>query len=262
MLKYIIVTIIGFTSIVFGTKELTYIAIDGDDTVSSVLEALGEDLSDTKPKLNSASSAQIGEDIIRNGFSKRDGLKKSRRQSKHFVCTSCHNLEREDPDLSLSDPQARLDYVIGKGIPFLQGTTMYGAVNRTSFYNDDYYKKYGDLIEPDDLNLNAQEVATIESALNSSTDQNDAVSLIRSKYLQGSPATFLKPPEDRKVGTGLPGDIDNGKKLYDSSCLHCHYQQRYSFLHLDDNKLSFRYLNNGDQQLADLRSYIRHRALQ
>ncbi len=339
MIKYLIITIIGLTSIVFGTRELTYTSIDSDDTVSRVLEALGEDLSDTKPKLKGKSSAQIGEDIIRNGFSKREGLKKSRRQSKHFVCTSCHNLEREDPNLSISDPQARLDYVIDKGIPFLQGTTLHGAVNRTSFYNDDYYKKYGDLIEPakndirgaiqlcaqecaqgrelkdweiesvlaylwtielkiGDLNLDAEEVATIESALNNSTDQNDAVSLIRSKYLQGSPATFLKPPEDRKIGTGLPGDIDNGKKLYDSSCLHCHYQKRYSFLHLDDNKLSFRYLNNGasgynrhslyqvtrfgtyslygkksympnyteekmsDQQLADLRSYIRHRALQ
>jgi len=148
MIKYLIITIIGLTSIVFGTRELTYTSIDSDDTVSRVLEALGEDLSDTKPKLKGKSSAQIGEDIIRNGFSKREGLKKSRRQSKHFVCTSCHNLEREDPNLSISDPQARLDYVIDKGIPFLQGTTLHGAVNRTSFYNDDYYKKYGDLIEP------------------------------------------------------------------------------------------------------------------
>ena len=339
MLKYLIITIIGLTSIVFGTKELTYTAIDNDDSVSSVLEALGEDLSDTKPRLTDKSSAQIGEDIIRNGFSKRDGLKKSRRQSKHFVCTSCHNLEREDPDLSISDPQARLDYVIDNGMPFLQGTTLYGAVNRTSFYNDDYYKKYGDLIEPakndireaiqlcaqecaqgrelqdweiesvlaylwtielkiDDLNLEASDVATLEAALNNPTDQHDAVGLIKSKYLQGSPATFLTPPEDRTVGTGLPGDVDNGKKIYDSSCLHCHYQKEYSFLHLDDNKLSFKYLENGassysrhslyqvtrygtyslygkksympnyteekmsNQQLADLRAYIRHRALQ
>ena len=339
MLKYIIITIIGLTSIVFGTQELTYTVVDGEDTVSSVLIDLGEDFSDVTPKLDNKSSAQIGEDIIRHGFSKRDGLKKARRQSKHFVCTSCHNLEREDPDLSIADPQARLDYVIDKGLPFLQGTTLYGAVNRTSFYNDDYYKKYGDLIEPakndireaiqlcaqecaqgrelkdweiesvlaylwtielkvSDLELSSNEIATIESEINDPTIQGEAVSLIKSKYLQGSPATFLTPPEDRTVGTGLTGNVDNGKKLYDSSCLHCHYQKKYSFLHLDDNKLSFRYLNNGassysrhslyqvtrygtyslygkrsympnyteekmsDQQLADLRSYIRHRALQ
>jgi mono/diheme cytochrome c family protein len=339
MVKYIIVTIIGLTSIVFGTQELASVSIDGDTTVTSVLEGLGEDYSATKPKLNNMSGVQIGEDIIRNGFSKRDDLKKAKRQSKHFVCTSCHNLEREDPDLSISDPQARLDYVVAKGIPFLQGTTLYGAVNRTSFYNDDYYKKYGDLIEPakndireaiqlcaqecaqgrelkdweiesvlaylwtielkvSDLGLSSDEIETIESALNDPAQQTEAVSLIKSKYLQGSPATFLTPPEDRTVGTGLTGNTKNGKKIYDNSCLHCHYQKKYSFLHLDDNKLSFRYLNNGapsynrhslyqvtrygtyslygkksympnytaekmsDQQLADLRAYIKHRALQ
>ena len=31
-------------------------------------------------------------------------------------------------------------------IPFLQGTALYGAVNRTSFYNGDYEKKYGSLV--------------------------------------------------------------------------------------------------------------------
>ena len=337
MLKYIIISTIGLTSIALGTQES--VVIDDSTTVSTVLEALGEDLSESKPNLKSNSNAQIGEDIIKNGFSKRDGLSKAKRQSKHFVCTSCHNLEKEDPDLSVSDPQARLDYVIGNGMPFLQGTTLYGAVNRTSFYNDDYYKKYGDLIEPakndvreaiqlcaqecaqgreladweiesvlaylwtielkmSDLGLTDEELATIESAMQDPTSQSDAVSLIKSKYLQGSPATFLAPPEDRKVGTGLNGDVDNGKKVYDNSCLHCHYQKKYSFLHLDDNKQSFRYLNNGaesysrhslyqvtrygtyslygkrsympnyteekmsNQQLADLRAYIKHRALQ
>lgn len=340
MLKYIIVSVIGLTSIVFGTQELTSsVTIDGDDSVSSLLEELGEEYSAIRPRLDNMNSAQIGEDIIRNGFSKRDNLKKAKRQSKHFVCTSCHNLEREDPDLSISDPQARLDYVIDKGMPFLQGTTLYGAVNRTSFYNDDYYKKYGDLIDPakndireaiqlcaqecaqgrelkdweiesvlsylwtielkvSDLDLSSDELETIESAINDPAQQEEAANLIKSKYLQGSPATFLTPPEDRIVGTGLNGDVDNGKKLYDNSCLHCHYQKRYSFLHLDDNKLSFKYLNNGassysrhslyqvtrygtyslygkksympnyteekmsDQQLADLRAYIKQRALQ
>ncbi len=58
------------------------------------------------------------------------------------MCTTCHNLEREDPDLRVSDPEARLPYVKKKGIPFLQGTTFRGIVNRESWYNDDYVRKY------------------------------------------------------------------------------------------------------------------------
>ena len=68
------------------------------------------------------------------------------RQSKHFVCVDCHNDRREDPDLLQSDPNARLNYAIQNNIPFLQGTTFHGIVNRRHFYNGDYAKKYGSLI--------------------------------------------------------------------------------------------------------------------
>ena len=75
------------------------------------------------------------------------------KQSKHFVCTSCHNIQKEDPDLSIADPQARLEYARDMELPYLPGTTLYGAVNRTSFYNGDYEKKYGDLVKPARNNL-------------------------------------------------------------------------------------------------------------
>lgn len=339
MLKYIIISIIGLLSLILGSDSKPKESISPEDSVSSVLMALGEDFSDSKPMIKEAISAEIGEDLVRNGFSKRKGLKKARRQSKHFVCTSCHNLEREDPDLSKADPEARLDYVIEKGIPFLQATTLYGVVNRTSFYNGDYDKKYGELVEParndireaiqlcaqecaqgrklkdweqesilaylwtielkmSDLGLSDLEIQSIESAMTNEVLKPEGIKLLKRKYLQGSPATFLAPPEDRKIGTGYSGDVDNGKKVYDSSCLHCHYQKRYSFLHLDDKAMSFKYLNNGaetysrhsiyqvtrygtyskygkksympnytkeklsNQQLADLREYIKYRALQ
>ncbi len=338
MLKYIIISIIGISSLVLGTDKQSVASISPEDTVSSVLTELGEDFSTSQPKIKDAISAEIGEDLVRNGFSKRKGLKKAKRQSKHFVCTSCHNLQREDPDLSVADPQARLDYVIEKGLPFLQATTLYGAVNRTSFYNGDYDKKYGELVEParndireaiqlcaqecaqgrklkdwelesilaylwtielkvSDLELSDLELQSIESAMTNEVLKPEAAKLLKRKYLQGSPATFLTPPEDRKVGTGYSGNADNGKKVYDNSCLHCHYQKRYSFLHLDDNPMSFKYLNNGaetysrhsiyqvtrygtyskygkksympnytkeklsNQQLADLRAYIKYRAI-
>jgi len=38
-----------------------------------------------------------------------------------------------------------LEYCKDNNLPFLQGTTLWGVVNRTSWYNDDYIEKYGDL---------------------------------------------------------------------------------------------------------------------
>ncbi len=97
-------------------------------------------------------SVEMGKNIVLNGFKKTNkGL--ATPQSKHFKCTACHNVKREDPDLSVADPEARLAYAEKMGLPFLQGTTLYGAVNRSSFYNDDYEKKYGDLVKPTRNNL-------------------------------------------------------------------------------------------------------------
>ncbi|NJK82888.1 MAG: hypothetical protein HC912_02805 [Saprospiraceae bacterium] len=66
--------------------------------------------------------------------------KKGAKQSAHFVCTSCHNVERDEPNLSQVDPVAKLAYVVEKRLPFVQGSALYGAVNRTHFYNGDYEK--------------------------------------------------------------------------------------------------------------------------
>lgn len=338
MWKYLIVAscallIVSFSSI----KHPSDITIKDNTSVVAVLESLGEDFSKKKPKFSKNVSAQIGEDLVKNGFSDRPGLKNSRRQSRHFVCTSCHNIEREDPNLAINNPQARLEYVISKGMPYLQATALYGAVNRETYYNGDYYKKYGDLVEParndirgaiqlcaqecaqgrklddweiesilaylwtidlkvSDLSLTDLEMSSVESAVKNSVLRNEGVKLVKSKYIKASAATFLPPPPDRVAGTGYPGDKENGKLIYENSCLHCHYQKRYSFLHLDDNKMSFRHLNNKaetysrhsiyqvvrygtyskygkksympnytaekmtDQQLADLRAYIEYRA--
>ncbi len=123
-------------------KKLT---IDENTPVWSVLEYFGEQspnhlVDPAIPHVN----AEVGKDLIFKGFSKKG--KKAKKQSKHFVCTSCHNFKKEDPDLSKADPQARLEYVAKNNMPFLQATSLYGAVNRTSFYNDDYVKKYGNLV--------------------------------------------------------------------------------------------------------------------
>ena len=251
-------------------------------SVIELLESKGVDYSDKKPNLEIAGvSAEVGEQLFHNGFSQKPNGGKTKRQSKHFVCTSCHNVAKEDPDLSVSDPQARLIYTNERGLPFLQGTTMYGAVNRATYYNGDYQKKYGDLVEPArndirgaielcatecaqgrelkgwelesilaylwTLELNIEDLGLTEKA----ASEMDVES-IQAKYLQGSPATFLPPPSDRKEGSGLIGKSDNGKLIYENSCLHCHYRGEYSFLHLDNSRLSFKHLKR------NISKYSRH----
>lgn len=256
-----------------------------DKTVDEVLRHLGDEplphLVDTSMKWV---SAETGEALVKSGVGQGPGGFNTARQSKHFVCTSCHNVEKEDPDLAVSDPQARLLYVKDKGLPFLQGTTLYGVVNRTKFYNGDYQKKYGDLVyaardnireaiqlcaeecaqgrrlrdwevesilayfwkiglRMEDLVLEEREWADIQKAIAGNGDKEGVIRLIKRKYLAGSPATFVTPPEDRQVGYKLEGDVENGKMIYDLSCLHCHENGRYAFYRLDDSRFSFRHLD-------------------
>lgn len=230
-------------------------------------------------------SAAVGEDIVKYGVSKREGKQKSKRQSKHFVCTSCHNLEREDPDLSISDPDTRLAFTLEKGMPLLPATTLYGAVNRTSFYNGDYEKKYGDLVKParndireaiqlcavecaqgrklhdwevesvlsylwtidlklNDLILTDAERRTVDTAVSGKGMEIDAIQILESKYLKHSPAHFMEPMSRGLNKFNIIGDPQNGQKVYENSCFHCHYQNKYSYFNLDNSKLTFSFLDN------------------
>lgn len=268
--------------------------VDQSTSVAEIEELLGKDFDDKKANLKIKNvSAVIGEDLVKNGFSKRDGKKKARRQSKHFVCTSCHNVKREDPNLAFPTPEARLNYTIKNGLPFLQATTLYGAVNRETYYNGDYEKKYGDLVKParddireaiqlcaiecaqgrklknwelesilaylwtidlkvKDLQMNDTELASVRNAVESGENKATTLKLLDAKYTKLSKATFLTPPKDRKKGVGLVGNPSNGAAIYEASCLHCHYQKRYSFLHLDQQKLSLSHLD------AKADTYNRH----
>lgn len=337
-MKYSFILFIFFLASFFAVEQ-EKASVAEDMSVAEVLKKLGDKTIDHQPNMAlKGVSVENGESIFLSGFSESAKGKKSKKQSKHFVCTSCHNIVPEDPDLSVLDPQTRLEYAAEKGIPFLQGTTMYGAVNRTDFYNGDYYKKYGDLVNKarnnireaiqlcavecaqgrklkhweiesilaylwtldlkmSDLTVSESEYEKLNAAVDNNSNQTDAIQLLKSKYSQASPATFITPPEDRKAGpANITGNPENGKLVYDLSCKHCHKDERYSFYKLDDSQLSFAHLNKhfpkhsrysvyqvgrwgtspipgkgaympqytaermSVQQLEDLRAYVRERA--
>jgi cytochrome c len=259
--------------------------ITGETPVAEVLDRLGDI---PAPHLVDANvegvTVERGRDIVLQGRTHSPYGGKSERVSKHFVCTSCHNVERDEPDLALADPEARLEYVHQKGLPFLQGSALYGIVDRRLFYNGDYDKKYGDLVKDarndlresihlcatecaqgrpledwemesvlaylwtiglkmDDLDLSEDELEKIEKAGNGKAEKEEAMDLVKSKYLLGMPATFLDPPADRRAGFSQTGNVDRGKKIYELSCLHCHERQRYSFFNLDKSEISFEFLD-------------------
>ncbi len=282
--------LLGFTCLVltsFGlASRLDYQDLDfnQDQTVSEALAVLGGIDPANKPKNVKGASAERGYDLVHKGITEKPkGIGKTKRQSKHFVCTSCHNTTIEQSDLTQFDPQDRLDYAIEHDLPFLQGTTLYGAVNRETYYNGDYDKKYGDLVKDarndirgainlcavecaqgrplkewelesilmylwqlelkvSDLDLSADEQASIALKVANKNPDQAAVKLLKSKYATASPATFALPPEDRKTGYQLTGDPKNGAAIYKHGCLHCHDEQRYSMLDLDDTRLSRAFL--------------------
>ncbi len=282
-MKTLLIGLIGFIIFFLGTNnQIDKVPID-DMKVNSILKKLGEPTSTNEVKSLRNLSAENGKNLVHKGFAERRSGKKTKKQSKHFVCTSCHNVVKERADLNSIDPQERLDYAVDNNLPYLQGSSLYGVANRKSYYNDDYVKKYGDLtkvarnnireaiqlcavecaqgrrlkdwevesilayfweidLKVSDLKLDKQESKTVQDALNKKGDHPKVRALIKSKYLEKAPATFMYPPEDRSKGLGLKGNPDNGKNIYDKSCMHCHKNARYSFFNLDDSKHSFDYL--------------------
>jgi mono/diheme cytochrome c family protein len=130
-------------SIALGTES----AIDPATPVGELLHRLGEPRPSWWVEPDPERIRQ-GRELSLEGRTTDDAGRRTRVASPAFLCTDCHNVAREDPDLRLSDPEARLDYAIEHDLPLLPGTTLWGTVNRSSWFNDDYEKKYGALVEP------------------------------------------------------------------------------------------------------------------
>ena len=231
--------------------------------------------------------AEMGKDLVFKGFTRYNG-KKSKRISPYFVCTDCHNTERETglrQDLGTThpkdnDPQKRLDYAIINDLPFLPGSTLWGIYNRTSFYNGDYRKKYDGLVDKakEDLpeaiqvcskycssgrilmdweleammhyfkskELKIKELGLVPNNKKNllkhhsldNSEKRDLINTIKNQYFQAYPANFSYTMPKDKRGYGENGNPNNGKELFERSCLHCHGEKRVTYLGLDNSKLT------------------------
>jgi mono/diheme cytochrome c family protein len=239
--------------------------------------------------------AKAGELLIKEGKASYNG-KNGSIISPYFNCTDCHNLVKETESLTDLDPQHRLDYLVKNKLPYTPGSTFYGIYNRTSFYNDDYDKKYGALVidardtlenaiqlcaeycasgrplvdwelnaimhyykshelKIKDLNLSNSELTEIKSSVKNNQSNKKVLEALQAKYIQAYGATFTgaKSEANRKYGEG--GDVENGKKIYESGCMYCHKNKRVTFLNLDDDVLSGKYLWSHRKGYDDLSIY-------
>lgn len=239
--------------------------------------------------------AAAGEKLIKEGKASYKG-KNGSLISSYFNCTDCHNLVKETKSLTDLDPQHRLDYLVENNLPYTPGSTFYGIYNRSNYYNDDYDKKYGDLVidardtlenaiqlcaeycasgrplvdwelnaimhyyksnelKIKDLDLSDSELSKIQSSIKNNTNKKEALEILQSHYINGYAATFTgaKAESERKYGEG--GDVENGKKIYESGCMYCHENSRVTFLNLNDDVLSGKYLWKHRKGYDDLSVY-------
>jgi mono/diheme cytochrome c family protein len=239
--------------------------------------------------------AKTGEQLIKKGKASYKG-KNGSLISSYFNCTDCHNLVKETENITDLDPQHRLDYLVKNGLPYTAGSTFFGIYNRTNYYNDDYDKKYGDLVidardtlenaiqlcaeycasgrplvdwelnaimhyykstelKIKDLNLSSEELSKVESSLKGNKPNKEALEILQSSYINAYAATFTgaKAESQRKYGEG--GDVENGKKIYESGCMYCHENSRVTFLNLNDDVLSGQYLWKHRKGYDDLSIY-------
>ncbi len=266
----------------FSTNGLT---ISKDMAIYEVLQSLGDEAVNHEIGEQDEELIRQGKELFINGITKDKKEKKTKLQSPHFKCISCHNTVIDEGDLKTMDAQARIDFCKENKLPILQGTTVYGIVNRTSFYNGDYQKKYEgnprilkshkDLREAvqlcaiecaqgrplknweldavlayfwsiefkiGDLRITDEEIEKINDWIKESENEK-AIDFIKEQYAQQSPATFGNGPKDAREGfSGIEGNADNGKTIYDLSCLYCHKDKKYSLYELDKHKMTFQHL--------------------
>ncbi len=210
-------------------------------------------------KLDEAKIKQ-GEALIKKGWAYKTNGNKSKLISKHFVCTSCHNIKQVDPILNNTKPQDRLKYAEEHNLPFLQGTTLYGTVNRKHWYNGDYSLKYGSLVIPaaDTLENAVQLCAEVcsqgrvlddwelESIMHYlwtidlktddlPTDKYNTAEELSALFEDASPATFVE--ESKSEMEGVTGNSENGKLIFERGCMFCHNgKEQVSSLKLKKDK--------------------------
>jgi cytochrome c len=295
-MKYLIVFLASAVCLVMALAlKLPALKISDELTVSEVLLANGEELPKHARPNAKPEQIQQGNDLVFKGRTIGPDGRKSKYISRFYTCTSCHSSVQEDPSVASFDPQARLEYAKEKGLKFLQGSTFYGIANRESWYNDDYYKKYGDLVKTaksslaestqlcakvcssgryledweleailayfwdnqlkvKDLDLSAEQKVTLEKTM---VKELIEIDWFKELYAQKSPATFGHSPNRQDLGYEdvKLGNPENGRLIYELSCMSCHQEGGVSGMTFTNSKLDFQKFKRSIGKKTDYNLY-------
>ena len=100
-------------------------AIGPSTPLSDVLILLGDKKPSHYLKAPDATLIEKGRQIVFDGNTIGPDGKKTSKVSRFFACIHCHNTVIEDPDLTKSNPDTRLDFVIAQSKSLLPATTFY-----------------------------------------------------------------------------------------------------------------------------------------
>lgn len=109
-----------------------------------------------------------------------------------------------------------------------------------------------------DLNMPEEDKEKIDFALKEKVSTARAVNLIENKYKDRYTSTFATPMNYRSLDSHTANSeirFENGKKIYELSCMHCHDNKRFSSTLLDYNKKTFQLMDKRLQQGHKLSIY-------
>lgn len=146
LIRKIIYLLVGFglviTILSSSQKENTF-EITDETTIWEMYAKLGKiELHKINTEVKGYSATK-GKELVHQGWTTDPDGRKTKIQSKFFKCTACHNTVKEFETMTDNNPNNRLAYAVKHELPYLQGSTFFGIVNRKRFYNGDYQEKYG-----------------------------------------------------------------------------------------------------------------------
>jgi len=189
------------------------LVLDDDALVTNLLEELGQASPPHRPRPGLPGvSVERGRQLVLGD----DPGGRGGKVSKHFICTACHNVERDEPTLRFDDPQARLTYVAQRGLPFLPGSSLYGVVNRERYYNGDYEKKYGILVAEARNDLRAAiQLCAVECSQGRQLDEAELESVLTYLWTIGLKVADLGlgPDERQQIEAALTAGGDRAAAI-------------------------------------------------
>ncbi len=281
-------TRIGFF-IGLSALYLSMTFIDNESkTLSSEMASLGMAIPDWLKPIYTSDEIELGRQLVEQG-----SLPGKKRVSAFFVCTDCHLNQREKATFNGSTAKENLNYLKQHDLDVLPATSFYGMINQTEYYSGDYIKKYGDLVLDarnsleGAIQLCAQECS--QGRKLTSEEVTYTLAYLKSKELMlsdlfersndftnyqnlnlGDKKEFIKQnfKSKRQNNFGstnlseikkLSGDSNNGKYIFQHSCMSCHKNERVSFYNIDESALSkkdlLKKLNNKENELMSIIRY-------